>query len=510
MEDGRVYIQIISNILISANFVQQLKEIFNDLNLCCHVTIFQPEELVMGRSKFKSADLAVIFLNYESYVVEKQNKDTGNSETFIENMLTYFKTIYSEVKQNGRKSVLWFGMEDYGTPYINVFGNRYLNSMSLLDTLNDKMRKLLDIQDVFIDMKRLVAAVGIGEAYNIKGKYRWGMPYSEKLVNKIVFEIYTQYRIINCITAKCIILDCDNVLWGGVLSEDSINGIEVGRFGLGRPYRDFQCYLKCLKDHGVILAICSKNDEQDIREALQNHPEMVLRENDFDCILANWDKKVINLKKIIEYLNIQEKHIVFVDDTIFETEAARKTFPQMTVIQFRYSSIYKEIACFYLPDMVDECNVAVRHSSYQSELKRKDLLKLCDNYEQYLTELNSLIDIHEALPTEYLRISELTMRTNKMTNGKRYNFSELIGRLMETDYKLFAVKVSDRFSDLGIVGTIGIKGTKLDLFSMSCRAIGRGLEKEMCNFAKSMGVNEYEYISTMKNQDIKELFCCTI
>lgn len=163
----------------------------------------------------------------------------------------------------------------------------------------------------FINLKRLITEIGVANAYNSKGKYCWNAPYSNALVEAAVKEIHKQYFIEKGITKKCLVLDCDNVLWGGILSEDGIENIKLGGSGFGRPYQDFQRFVLSLYYHGVILAVCSKNDLSDIMIMFREHSEMVLKEEHIAYSQVNWDNKPTNIKRIAETLNISLDSIVF-------------------------------------------------------------------------------------------------------------------------------------------------------------------------------------------------------
>ncbi len=295
-------------------------------------------------------------------------------------------------------------------------------------------------------------------------------------------EVYKQYLIQTGKTKKCIVLDCDNVLWGGILSEEGIEGIHLGDSGFGREYQDFQRFLLNLYYHGVILTVCSKNDEYDVLRVFREHNGMLLQEEHIACFKINWHDKPTNIKAIANELNISLDSMVFVDDSIFEIEAVKSVLPDVTVIQYDRELMYDKFSCFNLKSEVNLSDIEKRNKTYQTNQRREKLKQNCSCYEDYIKSLDIKVDIHEILPTEYSRVAELTQRTNKYTNGKRYTVSEIKERMTVPEVHFYSVSLSDRFSDLGIVGALEIENDELKLFSLSCRALGRNVENEMINY----------------------------
>ena len=350
-------------------------------------------------------------------------------------------------------------------------------------------------------MKSLIARVGTDNAYSSNGKYRWNSPYSRALISLVCGELAKKHLINHGITKKCVVIDCDNVLWGGVLSEDGIDGIKLGE---GSRHREFQKFLLTLHYHGVILAICSKNDEQDVLRVFREHSGMLLKEENVACIKANWNNKPDNIKRIAEELNIGLDSIVFVDDEEFEINSVRYILPEVTAILYNRDTLYSELSCFNLESSIDTESVKQRNETYRTDKYRREILESSLSFEKYLKELDTKIDIHKALPTEYSRIAELSQRANRCTNGRRYTLEELVSKI-KAGYTLYSVTVEDRFSNLGLVGAIGIEADSLDMFVLSCRAIGRNIEKAMLELIKDEGVRSSFFDDTGKNCELQKI-----
>ena len=255
--ENLLHIALISNIIFEPHFLPLMKYHFGD-----HVTIspipYGEHTAHEYQAKLADTNLIVIWLNIETllpgqfYSLAKQDLD----ET-----IALCKKLYADLTSISHVKILWFLFEDYVLPLSAAVGNVYHD---FTDKLNLALRDTLGDQVLFIDLKHLIADVGISNAYNSKSKYRWNAPYSKALIEAAVKEIHKQYLIEKGMTKKCLVLDCDNVLWGGILSEDGIENIKFGGSGFGRPYQDFQRFTLWLYHHGVILAICSKNDLPDV------------------------------------------------------------------------------------------------------------------------------------------------------------------------------------------------------------------------------------------------------
>lgn len=308
------------------------------------------------------------------------------------------------------------------------------------------------------------------------------------------------------ITKKCLVLDCDGVLWGGILSEDGIEGIYLGSSGFGRRFQDFQRFLLDLYYHGVILAVCSKNDEADVLRVFREHSGMILKEQHIACFKSNWKNKPDNIKMIAQELNIGIDSIVFVDDSLFEIEAVKAILPEIVTIQIKNNMTYDAFSCFNLRSENNITNIEQRNNTYRTNCLRESMRAQYDDYADYLRALNIRIDIHKILPDEYRRISELTQRANKCTNGKRYTLDEVKERAVNADVSFYSVSVSDCFSDLGIVGAVEVEFQTLTLFCLSCRAMGREIEKEMLKYiVQNHCVNNISFKPTGKNDSLLKL-----
>lgn len=504
MAEKALQIAWISNIIFEPYMQACINGAFMPTGDSVRLNCVMYEEIDSSSEILNNADLVVVCLNFEdlypnliSAALESDYKIDQICDDIKKNNLK----LLSLIKSISKAKIIWFGYEDYFTKDHILFGTKN-NTSRLIDGVNLSLRENLT-DDVFVDFKKLIALCGIRNSYNAKGLYRWNAPYSKELIKLMADEVYKQYLIHTGQTKKCIVLDCDNVLWGGILSEDGIEGIKLGKSGLGRPYYDFQNFVLTIYQHGVILAVCSKNDEEDVLRIFREHSEMPLKEKHISCFMVNWENKPSNIERIAEYLNIGLDSIVFVDDSSVEIESVKSLFPEVTAIQFEKYMDYEPFSCFNLKYDYDFEEVEKRTRTYQTNRLRNELKNNSADYAEYVKSLNVVADIHKAIPAEFSRIAELTQRTNKCTNGKRYTVEDIKKRAILSNVSLYSVAVTDRFSDLGLVGTMEVENDRLTLFSLSCRALGRDVEQIMTDYLlANHQIESIDFISTNKNIEL--------
>lgn len=497
--ETRLHIAVISNIIFEPHFLPLTKQYFCE-NTAVFPIPFGEHTEVEYQTRMTSADLIVVWINIVALL---PGQFYSLAEQDLDETIALCKKLYADLTRISHVKILWFLFEDYELPLSVTVGHVYHD---FVDKLNVALRDSLSDHVSFIDLKYLIAKVGVSNAYDRKGKYRWNAPYSKILLKAAVNEIHKQYLIEKGITKKCLVLDCDNVLWGGILSEDGIENLKLSGSGLGRVYQDFQRFVLSLYYHGVILAICSKNDLLDVLGMFNEHSEMILKKEHIACFQVNWEDKPSNIQKIAEKFNISLDSMVFVDDSPVEIEAVKAMLPEVTTILFKRDMDYEQFSCFNLKSNISIANIDKRTETYRTNGFREGLKAKYTDYADYIAALEIKMDIHEAAPIEFSRISELTQRTNKCTNGRRYTVTEIKERTNSATVKLYSVSVSDRFSDLGLVGVIEVDGDALTLFSLSCRVLGREVEKKMMEFiSDKYQIQKIEFESTGKNEAVKTL-----
>lgn len=503
----KVQLSVISNINIQPYLDLFLKQIFIKNKLLVNILFLTLDDIENNKSidVMSNSQMVIIWINFAiSFPDSSVMICDEDVEQVVSLEILKCNQILTFIKKHVMGEILFICYEDYYMPEQFVLGN-CTSYNYIVNRLNNRILENRQNQIIYIDLKKIIANIGVKNAYDFKNKYRWNCPYSKQLLFAVGKEIYKQYLIVNGISKKCIVLDCDNVLWKGILEEDGFTKIKLSDFGIGRAYKDFQRYLLFMYQHGVILTICSKNNLSNVLQVFNHHSEMVLKEKYISCFRVNWKSKIDNIKQIAQELNINLNSMVFIDDMPHEIEAVSKFLPDVKTIKFDIKNIYEQMKCFNLGATKNSLDIINRHETYKTNILRQKLRSEFFDIDSYIENLEQVITIKEANSMEYSRIIEITQRTNKFTNGKRYTLSGLKEKIRHDKYKVFTVHVSDRFSDLGLVGVIGIDEEKLDLFCLSCRALGRMVENKMIDQIVKYNVKYYFFKTTKRNDQVYEL-----
>lgn len=313
---------------------------------------------------------------------------------------------------------------------------------------------------------------------------------------------------------KCLVLDLDNTLWGGVLGEDGISGIQVDGDYPGKAYHLWQEGLKELKNDGVILAICSKNNLSDVEELIKVR-EMPLKLEDFACVRINWNDKASNLRAIAEDLNIGLDSFVFVDDNPTERELIRQQLPMVAVPEwptqpYELPTFYQQLVREYFAVYTLTEEDKKKTEQYRQNASRAQAQAQFTNMEDFLRSLEMELTLREATDVTIPRIAQMTQKTNQFNlTTKRYTEDDIRG-LLADGARIWTLAVRDKFGDNGITGLMIVsKDGELDTLLMSCRVLGKGIEEA---FVKTvMGqmntpLMRAKYIPTEKNSQVAEFY----
>ena len=320
---------------------------------------------------------------------------------------------------------------------------------------------------------------------------------------------------------KCLILDLDNTLWGGIIGDDGLNGIQIGSHGIGKAYTDFQKWIKELQKRGVILAVCSKNEEANAKSPFEEHSEMVLKLDDIAVFVANWESKADNINLIKEVLNIGFDAMVFVDDNPAERAIVREFIPEIIVPELPEDPA--EYLNFLINSNLFETtavseNDKIRTRQYQEESRRVNLKKSVTNMDDFLNSLNMEAILTPFREEEYERLSQLSLRSNQFNlRTKRYSLQEIKGIAESQDYFTLSVSLKDKFGDYGLISMVvvsidaSLNTAAIDTWIMSCRVLKRNVEDLALNCivselkAKGVTTLKGEYLPTAKNNMVSDL-----
>ena len=321
---------------------------------------------------------------------------------------------------------------------------------------------------------------------------------------------------------KCLVLDLDNTLWGGVLGEDGVDGIKLGGDYPGKAFSYWQRALVQLAHNGVILAVCSKNNEADVQEAWDCNPFMELKREHFSARRINWSDKVTNIRDIADELNIGLDSIVFIDDSPSERELVKQMLPQVTVPDFpekpyQLMPFFKQLVERYFRIYAVTAEDRNKTQQYQANAMRKAQQARFADMDSYLRSLAMEIEIILADEFNLPRIAQMTQKTNQFNlTTRRYTEAEVRQRLND-GWRVYCMSVKDRFGDSGVTGAIFLEQIEwdtvgIDSLLLSCRVLGKGIEDaflgSVLNLLHDEGVQKVvaDYIPTAKNSQTADFY----
>jgi FkbH-like protein len=346
-------------------------------------------------------------------------------------------------------------------------------------------------------------------------------PQSAALYGDMVARIVAAQR---GLSKKCLVFDLDNTLWGGAVGDDGLEGIVLGEgSAAGEAHLALQRYAKQLKDRGVILAVCSKNDPAIAEAAFRTHPEMHLKRSDIAAFMANWDDKSENLKRIAAQLNIGIDSLVFVDDNPAERARIRQSMPMVCVPELP-DDVANYVRCLadagYFESIAFTSEDQQRAAQYVANVDREALLGSSQSIDEFLRSLGMSASYGPFKSVDLVRVTQLINKTNQFnTTTRRYTAEQVVAFASADDVMTFQFRLLDRFGDNGLVSAMILcpdpvrpQSLIIDSWVMSCRVFGRQLEIETMNIvveeARRRGVRAIhaDYIPTQKNKVINELF----
>jgi FkbH-like protein len=321
-------------------------------------------------------------------------------------------------------------------------------------------------------------------------------------------------------TSKCLVLDLDGTVWGGIVGDDGPDGIQVAESPAGEAFRVFQRTALQLQSQGVLLAAVSKNDPEPVLEVFRHHPRMTLREEHFVRIVANWRPKHQNLTELAEALNLAPDSFVFVDDSPYERELLRRELPGVTVIGVDsepalHADRLLRDGWFDTRELTSED--LARAGRYREELARRDFAGGFESIEDYLRELEVTVRLAPAAEADVPRVSQLTLRTNQFNlTTRRLQPAEVTALMADPASQVLTIRSSDRFGDYGLVGVIFSRedgdGVHMDNFVLSCRVFSRGIEQaclsSVLRRAREAGAAYVRgrYQATARNGIVRDLY----
>jgi len=371
------------------------------------------------------------------------------------------------------------------------------------------------------DFNRYMALLGEQRAITYKNYYTKKSFFSNDFLSLYAHDIATTVNALKGKAKKCLVLDCDNTLWGGIVGEDGIDGIKIDPQEYpGNIFYQFQLRVLSLYNRGILIALASKNNEEDVFNVLDNHPHCLIKREHLASHRINWNNKADNILSMQEELNIGIDSFVFVDDNPSECELVRQAVPEVEVLQVPeklhdYPEIVLKTGWFDgLRVSSEDKN---RTQLYQQESKRKGAAKRYSNLNDFYKSLEIEIEISEATEGQLPRVAQLTQKTNQFNlTTIRYSAAQIEQMNADENCRIYCLSVKDKFGDLGNTGVLIAQKEQeaivIDSFLLSCRILGKNIEKAFVYYCLENLKNAFNqdhfvatYSPTKKNRQT-ELF----
>lgn len=391
-----------------------------------------------------------------------------------------------------------------------------------IQTINQELRRIARQQ-------RGVYILDYDELVSRHGRLLWRdeqktltarLPIAAQQLIHLVNEWLRALIPLSGMTRKVLVVDLDNILWGGVIGEDGMEGIKLGAEYPGAIYHSLQRTLLDLSRRGIMLAICSKNNPADAMEVLENHPDMLLRPSDFASIRINWNSKPQSLREISAEVNVGIESLAFLDDSPFEREEVRNTLPEVLVLDLpddpmQFAAVVRDCPAFERLTLSDED----RHRTklYTEQRNRVEVEKNFQSREDFFRYLQQEAEVASVDASTLPRIAQLTQKTNQFNlTTRRYSEQQIAEMAATPGCQVLSLRVKDRFGDHGIVGVAitfdRTEQCEIDTFLLSCRVIGRSVEmallSSLTKSAKAAGRTRLAgwFLPTKKNAPASNFF----
>jgi FkbH-like protein len=390
------------------------------------------------------------------------------------------------------------------------------------DRLNRGLLKLAKkFSDIYcIDLASIFGSLGMAAAFDDRYWSIAKAPLGKDALVPIGQEYGRFLRALTGHARKCLVLDCDGTLWGGIVGEDGLSNIDLGLDHPGSSFVAFQREILNLYHRGVILALCSKNNEEDVLEVFDRHPNMVLKKDHFAAMRINWEDKAQNLIGLAKELNIGIDSLVFADDSPFECDRVRSALPEVAVLhlQGQPSSFRRKLSDAGLFDGLGFSDEDRKRSqSYQADKQRAGMVEAATSIEEYLFSLEIKAKIGPVEDLQIPRAAQLTQKTNQFNlTTRRYTEAEITALGDSPNGEILVMHLVDKVAEIGLIGVaiVSVNSTEatIDAFMLSCRALGRGAENVLASCvvewarARGCSVLRGAYRQTKKNAQVADFY----
>ncbi len=484
------------------------------------------EDAVFGSPELESFSPDIIYIHTTSRNITMFPENPSESPEQIDSRLTeqfnHFKTVWIKLMERFACPII---QNNFELPLCRQTGSYdgwgYCGKSAFISRLNVMLSDYARKNNGFYinDISYLSACVGLEKWHSSESWYLYKYAMSTDVIPDLAYSIACIVKSIYGKNKKVIDLDLDNTLWGGVIGDDGQEGIEIGQeTALGQSYSEFQGFIREYKSYGVLLSVCSKNDEENALLGL-NHPESVLKPDDFVSIKANWDSKDRNIEQSADELNLLPESFVFVDDNPAECAIVESQLPAVSVVNL--TSVEEAMYTLSRSGFFEVTSISAddlkRSEMYAANAKRTAQQKSFASYEEYLLSLEMNAVIEDFKPVYLRRITQLTNKSNQFNlTTRRYTDKDIEAVCASSSHIRLYGRLADKFGDNGIVSVVIGKcaGNELhvELWLMSCRVLKRDMELAMldelvsqCRSRKISRIIGY-YYKTPKNNMVSELY----
>jgi FkbH-like protein len=524
--------------VVASSTIQGIPEILRvqcaEMNILANVYVGQynqyAQEILSPNSQLYlfDPDIVIVYLDTRaiagSYFFLPYDTPENERRAWVEETVESFANLADSICKRLPGKVLLHNLEVPTYSPLGLMENKqefgFIESVENVNKgLRERFRKS---SQVFVfDYDSVCSRIGKEDIFDCKMYYLGDIKLRLQYMPVLCKEYARFVRALVSPPKKCIVLDLDNTLWGGIIGESELEGIGLGPTPEGRPFMEFQQCLLSLFKRGVILAINSKNNPDEALNMVQNHPHMVLKESHFAAIRINWDDKVANMKSIAAELNIGLDSLVFIDDDEVNREMVREFIPEVVVVDMPkdpalYVDTLMNLTCFDSLALTEEDGN--KGLMYSQDKKRREVAKYATDLTEYLRMLEITVCLEEVNENVIPRISQLTQKTNQFNATTRRYGEEAILDFVESDkFRVISVHYSDKFGDNGLTGLAIVEieesgRWRIDTFLLSCRIIGRGAEEALLAYlikeAKKKGAKLLcgEFIPSKKNAPAKQFY----
>ncbi len=485
------------------------------------------EDAVFGNTELDAfqPDIIIVFTSMVNIMnIPDCNDDEDAVKHKLEAEYSRFVQIWKGLEKRYSAIIIQNNIE---MSYINPLGS--LDAVEpfglnrFIDALNERFADYARLTDGFYlhDLRGLASHIGTSKWHNRSQYYAYKFAVNYDVMPNVSWSLKRLICAILGKTKKCLVLDLDNTLWGGIIGDDGANGIAIGHeTPEGEAFTEFQQYVKGLKERGVILAVCSKNDEDAAKSGF-THPDSVLSLDDFVAFHANWEPKNVNIRQIAQEINIGLDSLVFIDDNPMERAIVRETVPEVSVPEVDAGDIFSYIRAIeengYFDTVAISADDRKRSQSYRENRARTELAESAGSYEEFLKSLAMEAEVMTFHEIYYDRITQLTNKTNQFNlTTMRCTLADIERMTKDDRYVTVSIRLKDRFGDNGIISlAIGEKKEEdlhIILWLMSCRVLKRNVEDLMLDVlaenARHIGCKNLigYYYPTKKNKMVADQY----